>query len=622
MLIEKMHHLANSKVSKFILGLITLSFLVGGMSGYLFSSNDTYAAKVNGEVISQQDFLNRYNQEFESRAQREGEAFMAKSDSPEFVTALRQSTINRMIDQELLRQYAKELKLGVSDEMIKRAIVTDPNFQVNGKFDNGVYQQVLQQNRLTSDGYAAILRGALTLEQMQSGVANSEFIVPAQAKNTAEVFFQKRSVRLATLSLADEMAKQAVSDDEIKAYYEANQKSFVQPEQVKVQYIDLSGSQIEKGIEVKDVEIAQYYQDNKAQFMTQRLAHIQFANEQDAKVAYDELQKGANFADVAKAKSLDKVSGENGGDLGWVNANELPKAFEDAAAALQVGQYSQPINVDGNYHIVLVQERKAQTLDEVKAQVADLVRKSLLENRYYAIEKQVRDKAFEDSKSLNSAAQVAGVKVQESGYFSRQNVPAELNFPNVVSAVFESDIANGGANSEPLNVGDYHAIVVRVLEHKPEGVRTLEDAKADIEMFLKRQKSENVLNEKAQQVVKALSENAELKVDGINFSSEQSFTLSENKDPILTNDVFSIAKPASGKTVYQVAHNEKGDAVIIALNKVEDSVLNDKELSQFSAQLLRTSQAEVQAQLMQGLRERAKIEVNDSFINQDDEAQQ
>ena len=69
--------------------------------------------------------------------------------------------------------------------------MTDPNFQVNGKFDNGVYQQVLQQNRLTSDGYAAILRGALTLEQMQSGVANSEFIVPAQQKNTAEVFLSK-----------------------------------------------------------------------------------------------------------------------------------------------------------------------------------------------------------------------------------------------------------------------------------------------------------------------------------------------------------------------------------------------------------------------------------------------
>ncbi len=85
---------------------------------------------MNDEVISQQDFLNRYNQEFEIRAQREGEAFVAQSDSPEFVTALRQNIVNLMIDQKLLRQYVKELKLGVSDEMIKRAIVTDPNFQV------------------------------------------------------------------------------------------------------------------------------------------------------------------------------------------------------------------------------------------------------------------------------------------------------------------------------------------------------------------------------------------------------------------------------------------------------------------------------------------------------------
>ncbi|HHF5441166.1 TPA: SurA N-terminal domain-containing protein [Haemophilus influenzae] len=622
MLIEKMHNLTNSKISKFILGLIAVSFLVGGMSGYLFSSNDTYAAKVNGEVISQQDFLNRYNQEFEIRAQREGEAFVAQSDSPEFVTALRQNIVNLMIDQELLRQYVKELKLGVSDEMIKRAIVTDPNFQVKGKFDNAVYQRILQQNHLTSDGYASILRASLPLEQIQNGVANSEFIVPAQVKNSAEIFFQKRLARLATLSLADEMAKQSVSDDEIKTYYEANQKSFVQPEQVKVQYIDLSADNISRNLQVTDVEIAQYYQDNKAQFMTQHLAHIQFANEQDAKVAYEELQKGANFADVAKAKSLDKISGENGGDLGWVNENELPKAFEDAAAALQVGQYSQPINVDGNYHIVLVQERKAQSLENVKAQIADLVRKSLMESRYFSLEKQASDKAFEDSKSLNTAAQAAGVKVQESDYFSRQNVPAGLNFPNVIYTIFESDSKNIGMNSEPINVGDYHTIIVRVLDRKAEGVKSLEEAKIDIETFLKRQKAENVLNEKAQQAVKKLSENPESKIDGINFSSEQTFTLSENKDPILTNGIFSIAKPKSNEALYQVVHNSNGDVVVVALNKVEQGSLSEKELSQFGMQLLRSHQSELQVQLIQGLRERAKIEVNDSFINQDDEAQQ
>ncbi|BFU59417.1 MULTISPECIES: peptidylprolyl isomerase [Rodentibacter] len=619
MFIEKMNGVANTKIAKFILGLITVSFLVGGMSGYLFSSNDSYAAKVNGETISQQEFMNRYNQEFEARAAQEGEAFLTQSDLPEFVNALRQGLIDRLIDQELLRQYAKELKLSVSDEMIKRAIVTDPNFQSNGKFDNTLYQQILAQNRLSSDAYAAILRSALTLEQMQNGITDSEFVVPVQVKDNARVFFQKRTARLAILSLADEMAKQNVSEHEVKAYYDANQKAFIQPEQVKVQYIHLSGEEIAKGIQVSDVEIAQYYQDNKAQFMTQRLSHIQFANEQDAQTAYQELQNGANFAELAKSSSMDKISGENGGELGWVNANELPKAFEDAATNLAVGTYSEPVNVDGNFHIIRVEERKEKPLSEVKAQVADLVRKNLLDNRFYAIEKEVREKAFEDSKSLETAAQAAGVKVLESGYFSRKNVPEELNFPSVISAVFDSDIANGGANSEPLNVGEQNIVLVRVLDHKAEGVKTLDEAKADIKTFLKREKAEKALTAMATELVKNLPDNPNKLPSGVTFSADQTFTFTENQDPILLNGIFSIRKPENSKVVYEVIRNNKGDVIVAALNKVEQGELNEQELTQFGAQLRQADQLELRGQLMQALREKAQIEINESFIKQEDE---
>lgn len=619
MFIEKMNGVANTKVAKFILGLITVSFLVGGMSGYLFSSNDSYAAKVNGEMISQQDFMNRYNQEFETRAAQEGEAFLTQSDSPEFVNALREGLINRLVDQELLRQYAKELKLSVSDDMIKRAIVTDPNFQSNGKFDNSLYQQILAQNRLTPDAYANILRGALTLEQMQNGLSDSEFVVPVQVKDNAQVFFQKRIARLATLSLADEMAKQTVSEDEVKAHYDANQKAFVQPEQVKVQYIQVSGADVTKDIQVSDVEIAQYYQDNKAQFMTQRLAHIQFANEQDAKAAYQELQNGANFADLAKARSLDKISGENGGELGWVNANELPKAFEDAAANLQVGAYSEPVNVDGNFHIILVEERKEKPLDEVKSQVADLVRKTLLENRFYSVEKNVREKAFEDSKSLDAAAQAANVKVQETGYFSRQNVPAPLNSSAVISAMFDSDISNGGANSEPLNIGEQDFVLVRVLDHKAEGTKTLDEAKADIETFLKREKAEKALTATADALVKDLPANPNKLPVGVAFGADQTFSFTENQDPILMNGIFSIVKPENGTVAYKVVRNSKGDVIVAALDKVEQGELNEQELARFGAQLRQARQLELSAQLLQALRDKAQIEINEPFIKQEDE---
>ncbi len=69
---------------------------------------------------------------------------------------------------------------------------------------------------------------------------------------------------------------------------------------------------------------------------------------------------------------MDKLSGAQGGELGWVKDNELPKNFEDAALLLNVGQYSTPVNVDGAYHIILVQDRKERTLEEVKEQIADI----------------------------------------------------------------------------------------------------------------------------------------------------------------------------------------------------------------------------------------------------------
>ena len=62
------------------------------------------------------------------------------------------------------------------------------------------------------------------------------------SKDNVQVFFQKRIARLATLPLVDEIAKQKVTEEEIKAYYDANAKSLVQPEQAKVQYIRVSAN--------------------------------------------------------------------------------------------------------------------------------------------------------------------------------------------------------------------------------------------------------------------------------------------------------------------------------------------------------------------------------------------
>ncbi|PJG85031.1 peptidylprolyl isomerase [Conservatibacter flavescens] len=625
MMMDKLRSATNSLAAKILLTIITISFVLSGVAGYVFSQVDTSAVKVNGEEISQQVFQQQYNAEYQRLSEQLGAQFDVLADSPQFMQGLRNNVLNQLVDQELLRQYVNELKLGVSDNRIKQQIVAMEAFQTNGKFDNNLYQQMLARNNISADTYASYVRAGLQLEQLQLGVLGTDFVVPAQQQELAKLLFQTRDVRLANLPLAEEIKQQTVSNEEIQQYYDNNKSAFMIPELVKVQYLDLSREDVEKNIQVSDVEIAQYYQDNKAQFVSQgqqRLSHIQLATEQDANEVYQALQQGADFAELAKSRSMDKLSGQNGGDLSWVVVGELPKALEDAANSLDVGQYSQPIRVDNAFHIVKVTDRKAAAelpLEQVKTQIADQVRQDLVNAAFYKTEKAVAEKAFENPTSLVEAEKVSGVKLVETPVFSRSDVPAELNYPNIVSALFDTDLVNGGANSEPMSVGELHSIVFRVVEHKPEGVRSLDEAKADIEALLKRQKAEAKVLAKAQEEVVALNNQGNANNSGLAFGSKETLTYAQNTDPALNEAIFSMPKPVDNKFTYFAAKGGNGDVVVVELQKVEEGKVNEQEQAAFNLQLSQTQQQELQTTLLQALRNKAKIEVNDSFINQTEE---
>ena len=621
---EKMHHMANSWVSKAILAAIAVSFLVSGMYGYLGSSADLSAVKVNGEEISQEQFQQRYNEAYQRISQELGETeFAAVVDSPEFINGLRTRVLTELIDQTLIQQYTKELNLAVSDEAIKRAIVSMPNFLVDGKFNNEAYQLFLRNNNMSSDMFAASLRESMRLEQLQQGLIGTDFLTPAQQEQFARDFFQERTVRVAKLPLADEIAKQSVTEQEVADYYNANKANFAMPEMVKVQYIDLTKAIAEKSVAVTDVEIQQYYQDHKSEFATkaqQRLSHIQVATEQEANDIYTALQGGANFAELAKTKSMDKGSAASGGDLGWLNNGDLPKNLEDAAMAVDVGNYSAPVNVDGNFHIVKVDDRKLSTtlpLEQVRSQIVSAIRQELLANAFYSLEKQVAEKAFEDQSSLASAAKLAGVEVKETGYFTRRDLPTDLDFPVVANAIFDGDVSQGNVNSEPMNVGEQHSIIVRVVDHKLEGTKTLDEAKAEISAFLTRQKAEKVMLEQANKWVADLQSGQT--PAAVSFGHAEKWVYAEKKDPELTQAIFSMTKPENGQATYKATKANNGDIVIVALDKVTDATPDEKVLAQLNAQTLGLQSREVQANLVKSLRSKAKIEMNDAFLKQEAE---
>ena len=77
----------------------------------------------------------------------------------------------------------------------------------------------------------------------------------------------------------------------------------------------------------------------------------------NAERIYEDLQKGADFATLAKRKSI-CPSSKQGGDLGFFDKSQMVKEFEDAAFALSVGEVSKPVKTEFGYHLIKLTGKK------------------------------------------------------------------------------------------------------------------------------------------------------------------------------------------------------------------------------------------------------------------------
>ncbi len=125
---------------------------------------------------------------------------------------------------------------------------------------------------------------------------------------------------------------------------------------------------------ITDADLQKQYDQFKASMGTNeyKVRHILVDKEDEAKAIIDQLNKGADFAKLAKEKSKDPGSKDNGGDLDWGPPGRYVKPFADAVTSLKKGEYTKtPVKTDFGYHVIQVEDirpLKVPTFDEMKAQ--------------------------------------------------------------------------------------------------------------------------------------------------------------------------------------------------------------------------------------------------------------
>jgi peptidyl-prolyl cis-trans isomerase C len=110
---------------------------------------------------------------------------------------------------------------------------------------------------------------------------------------------------------------------------------------------------------ITDADLQKQYEQFKGSMGTNeyKVRHILVDKEDDAKQIIADLGKGGDFAKIAKEKSKDPGSKENGGDLDWGPSARYVKPFADAVTTQQKGKVSAaPVKTDFGYHVIVVDD--------------------------------------------------------------------------------------------------------------------------------------------------------------------------------------------------------------------------------------------------------------------------
>ncbi len=171
---------------------------------------------------------------------------------------------------------------------------------------------------------------------------------------------------------------------------EAHKEGFDQSEKIVATVKALGDSYIVKqylvkvavGFDFGDAVLKEVYDQKYLNRPEQyKVSHILLNTEAEAQALVDLLNNGSDFTILAQEKSLDKVSAQKGGDLGWLTSDDMVPTFYKTVSLLNEKEVSaKPAKTQFGWHIIrLDQKRKLESFSFEK--VKEDIRRDLINEK-------------------------------------------------------------------------------------------------------------------------------------------------------------------------------------------------------------------------------------------------
>ena len=567
-----------------ILIVICVPFALWGIQNYIDTGKEAPVASVGDKDFYQRDVNNAYEQYAQN--------FRGMNIDEQI---LKQQALDKLIKDEVLLQYANTAGLVTTDTSARNYIKTLPYFQTEGKFDEKRYKTLLASQKLSTVEFVNKIKSALIMEQFQRSIIDSSFATPHAIESFFKIQNQQREADYTTIPLEKLTAQP--SDQELAAYYQQHQEAYKLPEQVSVEYVELSLESLAKKVEVTDDKLKAFYDSQKDQYSTperRKISHILFATNTktddkaalaNALKAQEEL-KSKEFAKLAEEVSDDKLSAKKGGDLGLFNVGSMEKSFEEAASALKAGEVSKPVKSSFGYHLIKVTELvpgEVKSFDAVKGELTKAYQKSQAENAFYEAGEKLTEMSYENPDNLQTVSDALKLTVQKSGLFARDNGEGIAAEQKIRDAAFSEEVLQGN-NSTPVELGSDKLVVLRLLERKPASVRDLNAVKLEVIIAIQADKAKQLAVDKANKIKQhLLAGDAIQKVAADNKLTVQQVSGARNKLALpeqLGDAIFKAAKPVAGKPTIFALAMPSGEQVVVNLKKVTPGSIGEDDKKQ------------------------------------------
>ena len=428
---------------------IPFVFLGTGSLGTAFSGS---FGTINGEDVTENDIQIASGSAVQRFKSIYGEDFNFDMLDEDFKS---ESIKQELILQKVLEAGAKSL--GFVNESTKnetkKMIVQSPIFQVDGIFNEGVYEAQVNSNGYTKEGYIDVMTNFAAAELFRTSFNTINFVTDAELLELVSLFEKSSDINFIKISFDGLMSEIINSPKELLDYYNDNQILFFSEEERSFEYISLLQSDYNKDVQIPDTYIENAYNqyltrfDNSAQI---RISHIMIdkMNYDSRDLAFESilkienlLKEGNNFSMIASEFSEDIVTKDIGGDLEYFEKDIFPPQFDDAIQDLDLNGISEVVELDDTFHIIKVTEKNIEEpLSE--EQVKDDLINELIETESFALMQDDFNESEEmilQNSSLIEISETLSKNINSTNSYTKESYDFELTDSQIKDYLFSSE---------------------------------------------------------------------------------------------------------------------------------------------------------------------------------------